>query len=418
MLLSAGAARADAPLSLADCVAIVLDKSPQVIVAESGLQQRQDELRATRKSLLPALSYQYTYADQTDSALSDHTYSSTFSVEQPLYRGRALVTGVALGELAVSDAELAASKARDALVLQVHDAYYGLLSTQRLEQETTQALERLQAHRRDARAFFDAGLIPKNDLLQSEVQEAQGEQDLLAAQNRTSMSRARLNLLLRRPVEEAVTVLDALVYKPRPVVAWEALLRKALDNRPEISRQRLATQQAEERIILARADHLPSVTLSASYQKNGGDYFAAPPYAGASEVKTAQAVASWKFWTWHQGADKVAAARQQVRQSKEGEAQAADGVTLEVREAYLNLMEAEKNIAVTEKAIRSAEENYRISEARYQAQVTTSTEVLDAQTLLTRARTNYFVALHKYNMALATLDWATGTIIPKQDNAS
>jgi len=416
-LCGAGVARADdSLLSLTDCVTLALARSPGVAAAKAGWQQREAELQAARKALYPSLSFQYDYADQTGSALTDSTYSSAFTVEQPLYKGRALLTNIDLGALAVNDAALARRKARDSLILKVHEAYYGLLSAQRLAGEAEQALLRLKAHLNDAKSFFEAEVIPRNDLLQSEVEEAQGEQDLLAARNQTSLATAKLNLLLRRPVDTPLGLEDCLVYEPR-AVAWDTLLQKALANRPELSRQRLASEQAEKRITLARADSLPTVTLSASYEKAGGDFLVASPAYGPTEVKTAQVTARWKFWTWGQGDDKVAAARYLYRQSQEAESEAADAVTLEVRQAYLSLVEAEKNIGVTKKAIVSAEENYRINEERYRVQLNTSTEVLDAQSLLTRARTNYFVALHKYNLALATLDWATGTIDP-HDNST
>ncbi len=399
----------DTKLSLADCVTLALAKSPEVAAARAGWQQREAELKAARKALYPALSFQYSYGGQDGSPVTDSTYETSVTVEQPLYQGRALVTNVDLGVLAVDDALLSRRKARDGLILKVHEAYYGLLSAQRLATEAEQAVHRLKAHVGDAKSFFETGLIPKNDLLQSEVEEAQGEQDLLAARNQTALAAAQLNLLLRRPVETPLAVQDCLVYTPRPV-EWKALLDKALASRPELSQQRLASEQAEKRITLARSESLPTVSLSASYEKTGGDFLISSPSYGPTEVKSAQLTARWKFWTWGQGEDKVAAARHIYQQSRETESETSDAITLQVRQAYLNLMEAEKNIGVTKQAITSAEENYRINEDRYHAQLNTSTEVLDAQTLLTKARTNYFVALHKYNLALATLDWATGTI--------
>jgi len=75
----------------------------------------------------------------------------------------------------------------------------------------------------------------------------------------------------------------------------------------------------------------------------------------------------------------------------------------------LALEEAEKNIPTTRKAIEQAEENLRVSEERYKAQVTTSTEVLDAQTLLTRASRNYYDALYDHSLAKARLQRSLGT---------
>ena len=413
----AGEGLAEESLTLADCLAVAMQKSTGVAVADSVYEARQAELRSSRKSLYPSLSYQYTYADLEGSSLVDSTYNSTFTLEQPIYRGGGLVAGVAVRKLAVADADLSRRKSREDLILRVHENFYGLLSSERLQVEAEQAFKRLQAHRRDAQAFFDTGLIPRNDLLESEVREAQGEQELLAASNQLSLARSRLNLLLRRPADMPLAVVDCLVSEARPV-QWADVLQLALKNRAEITQRDLAMEQAKEQIVIARADHLPALSFSASYQKSGGEYLVDYPYGGPAEEKTAQAVASWKFWTWGQGSDKVAAARQLYRQSKEHRVEVVDTVTLEARRAFLDLLEAEKNIAVTQKAIRAAEENYRINEARYQARLNTSTEVLDAQSLLTKARTSYFVALHKYNLALVTLDWVTGTLQTPEKDAS
>ena len=86
-----------------------------------------------------------------------------------------------------------------------------------------------------------------------------------------------------------------------------------------------------------------------------------------------------------------------------------DSIRLELKEAVLRLANAEENIPTTRKAIEQAEENLRVNEERYKAQVTTITEVLDAQTLLTRARVNNLTALYNHNLAKAKLRRALGT---------
>jgi len=69
---------------------------------------------------------------------------------------------------------------------------------------------------------------------------------------------------------------------------------------------------------------------------------------------------------------------------------------------------------VTKKAIEQAEENFRITEKRYKERVATSTDVLDAQTLLARAKSDYTNALGDYHISRAQLeramgvDWTTG----------
>ena len=61
-----------------------------------------------------------------------------------------------------------------------------------------------------------------------------------------------------------------------------------------------------------------------------------------------------------------------------------------------------------ETAIHQAKENFRISEERYKQRVDTSTDVLDARTLLSRTQFNYFSALYDLEIAKAALALAMG----------
>jgi outer membrane protein len=119
-------------------------------------------------------------------------------------------------------------------------------------------------------------------------------------------------------------------------------------------------------------------------------------------------VASWNFWEWGRTKNRVDASRSRENQTAYALQNIKDQVTLEVKNSWLTLHEAEKQVAVTQKAIEQAEENYRISRERYHEQVGTSTDVLDAQTLLTRAKSDYFNALSDYNISMARLERAMG----------
>jgi outer membrane protein TolC len=123
-------------------------------------------------------------------------------------------------------------------------------------------------------------------------------------------------------------------------------------------------------------------------------------------------VASWNFWEWGKTKFRVDASKARENQAIDAAKELNDQITLEIKNAYLLLQEAEKQIAVSQKVIEQAEENFRISEERYKERVATSTEVLDAQTLLTRAKADYANALGDYNINYARLQRAMGTIWP------
>ena len=103
-------------------------------------------------------------------------------------------------------------------------------------------------------------------------------------------------------------------------------------------------------------------------------------------------------------------ARLKVEQLQEQRKDLNEQVRLDVQNAYLKVKQTADQIRTTEKAVTQAEENLRLNEERYKEQVGTATDVIDAETLLTRTRVNYFTALYDHQMSKAELLWAMGGI--------
>jgi outer membrane protein TolC len=97
-----------------------------------------------------------------------------------------------------------------------------------------------------------------------------------------------------------------------------------------------------------------------------------------------------------------------LSQALDQQTETEENLSLEVKRAYLKTAETEKNVGTAEKSIEQARENLRINQERYKEQVATTTDVLDAQTLLARAMTNYYNALYDFKIAKASLLRAMG----------
>lgn len=75
------------------------------------------------------------------------------------------------------------------------------------------------------------------------------------------------------------------------------------------------------------------------------------------------------------------------------------------------MTEADKRIAVAEVAVVNAEENLRIQDERYKEGMAISTEALDAQTLLTRAKVDRQNAIYDLAEAQYRLLAARGELL-------
>ncbi|MBE9545931.1 MAG: TolC family protein, partial [Proteobacteria bacterium] len=249
--------------------------------------------------------------------------------------------------------------------------------------------------------------IPKNDLLYAEVELANGNQFLVRAENGVELAKAKFNMVLRRGINTPVEVEDVLSYKPFQK-SFDECLKSAFENRPEIKAYSMKVEQAKKSVSLARSEFFPSVNLVGNYSKFGDDPDVSGSKYSDQENWYVMAVASWDLWEWGRTKHKVDFNLSRKNQAADELAGVNDRIALEVKSSYLLLREAEKHIFVAKKAIEQAEENFRINEERYKEQVATSTDVIDAQTLLTRAKSDYYNALSDYNIALAGLERSMG----------
>jgi outer membrane protein TolC len=336
-------------------------------------------------------------------------YYWTVEAKQPVFAGGSILANYQFYRQGLDASRSEEERTVQNIVMEVKTSYFNVLKAGKILEAAEQSVELLKAHRNTSQQFFDVGLIPKNDLLYSEVELANGEQNLVHSQNGLELAKARFNTVLRRDIAMDVTLEDTLTDIPFQA-SLDDCLKTALDNRPELKFYRLQVDQARSLVKIARSGYFPSVSVIGNYSKFGDD----PDVSGSDyrdqESWQVMAVANWDFWEWGKTKFRVDYSLARENQTKDALLNVRDQIVLEVKDAYLMVKEAEKQISVSRKAIEQAEENYRINKERYQEQVATSTEVLDAQTILTRAKSDHANALGDYHINQSRLERAMGII--------
>jgi outer membrane protein TolC len=208
-----------------------------------------------------------------------------------------------------------------------------------------------------------------------------------------------------------VEVEDILTYQPLKQ-SFDECLKIARQSRPELKISSLKAQQAGKLVLISQSEYFPALSLIGNYARFGDEASVKGSSFKDAESWYVMAVANWNFWEWGRTKFRVDAGRARENQAIEASKELNNQITLEIKNAYLMLQETENQISVSQKLIEQAEENFRISEERYKERVATATEVLDAQTLLTRAKSEYANALGDYNINYARLQRAMGNIWP------
>jgi outer membrane protein len=429
-LLIARAGAAEGPLTLEASIDIALKNSTIIHSAKEGVQGATAQRREAITGFLPKFNTSYNYTRLNEAPFSrfqglpapltslngteipagtQNNYNWSIEARQPVFTGGGLIANYQANKIG-EDAALQEEIARKQDVVQeVKIVYYDILRTQKILETARQSVEMLTAHRDVAQNYFHVGMIPKNDLLHAEVELANGRQTLIKAQNAVELTKARFNTVLKRKIFAPVEIIDVLKYQPFDKQLDECY-EVALKNRPELKIVTLKAAQAGKLVRVAQSEYLPTVSLVGNYTRFGDN-----PSLSGSDFKDAESwyvmgVASWNFWEWGKTKFRVDASRAKENQALDAVKELNDQIVLEIKNAYLMLQEAEKQIAVSKQVIEQAEENYRISEERYKERVATSTEVLDAQTLLTRAKSDYANALGDYNVNYARMEKSMGII--------
>lgn len=415
------------PLTLEESISVALKNSLLINIAKEGVRGAEAQRREALTGFLPKFSTSYAYkrlneepnfffpgfpplmpAGNIVTGTIDN-YNWVIEARQPLFAGGGILANYQVRKIGEEMALVEENAKVQDVIQSVKVAYFDVLRAQRLLAAAKQGVEMLQAHAELAQNFYRVGLMPKNDMLQTEVELANGKQTQIKAQNDVYLSKSRLNTVLKRNIFSAVEIVDILDYQPFNK-SFEECLEIAQKNRPEIKAAHLKTQQASTMVRVAKSEYFPTVSAVGNYARFGDTASVSGTQYQNMESWQIGAMASWNFWEWGKTKYRVDAERARENQSADQARELTDQIALEIKNAYLLLEESESQIAVSRKVIEQAEENYRISEARYKERVARSTEVLDARTLLTRAQVAYANALSDYNIAKARLQRAIGVI--------
>lgn len=414
-----GAQEGEYLYTLESSIAEALRNNWALKAEEEKIQQAVQVMKQSRAEFLPKLSTTYGYVRDSEVRTSrlpggqEITVSTqdnwrwTGTIRQPIFTGFGLTSSFRLAQLGIEQAEMNYELRKLDLVLSTKEAYFNILIADKSVEVAEKDVKARESSADVARNFYKVGLIPINELLQAEVELANARQAFIRAKNGARQARAAFNTLLARPIDAPVKLKDVLEYKPE-IETYEEYYEKAIKQRPEIRLIDNGLLQAEEQIRLARSKFLPEVAFTYNYVKEGDD----PSVDGSAfhDAGRWEALVSlqWTFWEWGKTKAAVREKERLKMEFKKTRKNLEENIGLEIKRAVLDVLTAEKNIPTTKKAVEQGEENLRVSEERYRAQVTTITEVLDAQTRLTQSRVNYFGALYDYHLARARLLRAIG----------
>lgn len=407
-------------LDLEETIQRALLTNPSVKIAEYNRKAAKADYSAAKSARGISISLNHStgrngYADpQYNQQLSiwtkgiGNSHSNSITASLPIFTGGELQGQIGQAKANYRSMLSAEEQAYNEMKETATTGYFNMLNATNMKALRQESVDRLQAHLDNVIAQYNVGIVARADVLRSEVELANAQQNYITASNQYDVAEATLNNIIGTPLGTTLLLKDRLQYEPyENDMAY--CLAYSEQHRPELKQAEYAIDSAEAALVVARSGHMPKVYANASnnWGGNGSDW-----PGDDDENWSVGVTASMNMFdsgvTW----SKIHAAQENLAKAKESQRQIKDNVELEVRTDYLNLREAEKRITTTQVAVASAEEDYHIAVVRYQAGVGTNIDVMDAQEALTQAKTNYYQALYNYNTSKAALNTSMGVGVP------
>lgn len=404
LVLNTAITLAAAPeLSLDDSIAMALKNNPSIQIAIADKEKSMWVIKENEAGRLPTLSL----ASSSNRSLNvpgsspSDSFSTSVRLNWSLYTGGRVEGQIHQAKLGANIASLGVTKAEEQVKLDTTTAYFTILQSRNVVKVNQQTVDSLTEHLKNVQAQYQVGTIAKSDLLRSEVELANAQQNLTKAQNSYELAIASFNNVTGMPLDTASTMKEDLTYS-KYELSLEDSIKIAQQKRPEIAQSQDNIDIAQTGIKIADSGRLPTVAVSANDGINGSTF------PGQNNNWSIGISASWNLFDGGVTNAKVKEAKANEDKVKASGKQIRDGIELEVRQAYLSMKEAEARIETSQVAVSKAEEDLKASQAKYYAGVGTNLDVIDAQTALTQASNNATQASYDYNVNKAKLEKAAG----------
>ncbi|MBO0950347.1 TolC family protein [Fibrella sp. HMF5405] len=300
---------------------------------------------------------------------------------------------------------------------QVAKAYYGVLVARERSKLLDLNIGRLDTLLRDTRASNQQGFVEKLDVQRLEVQANNLRSDRQNVENLIQLSYALLKYQMGLTVNDEITLSEQL--QDRDLAELESLIAPdptfQYQSRIEYSTLQTQLKLAELDIELSKKGYLPTASAFVNYGYNNGknrigDMVSTPWLNFATAGLSLQIPIFDGFLKKYQIAQK----RVTLQKAQNSGELLKNSIDLQIRQSSITLNNGFQTLRTQLRNRDLATEIVRVTRIKYKEGVGSNIEVLNAETSLREAQTNYFASLYDFLISKVDQDKALGRLYTGQ----
>ena len=328
-------------------------------------------------------------------------HESRLRFTQPLFN-ETIRHNYALARQRYNGQELHTRAAARRLAADVQLAYLQLAAVRNAAAIYESSLELVADNERVAQKLLLAGTGLPDAVYRARAERSAVEQNLAEAREQVNAASRAVNQLLRRPLDAPVAVIPDSALAFELTITPADAVAHALAAREELGELDAGARAYDAAAGMASAAFLPTVSIAVDYGVQGEQV----QFDRNHDFWMASVVVSWNLFNGGRDVATHSAARADADRMRALHDDAADRITLEVRQAYEAAVVARAAIKTADDRIAAARHTFDLVRRRYEEGVASQIEFLDARTQLTNAELNRTVTARRYAMRYVDLERA------------
>ncbi|MBC7438814.1 MAG: TolC family protein [Flavobacterium sp.] len=413
-------------LKLKEAINLAIEKSNEVVLANTKVATKKLELQSVKNNLYPSLKASGQYYRLTNASVDQKNKSTGSSsiptaspkVNQlmlaqinaslPIFSGFKLRNSIEIADNMYKAENALAENTKEEIAVKVVEFYAELYRAQKSIELLNENLKKSNQRATDFKALEENGIIARNDLLKAQLQIAKVQLSLDEASKNVNIINYELITLLKLPSETQLFV-DESEFKNFEMINIPKDESTALLFRKDLEAVRIQEKASENNIKLAKGSYYPNLSLVAGYT--------ALSLQNVVTVKNAINFGlgvSYDFSSIFKNNTEVKIAKNKALEIRQNENLLTDKIKIDVKNAVENYNLALKQNLVYAQAVEQTSENYRIVKDKYDNGLSDTNDLLEADVEDLNAKINqsYTKAniVEKYYQLLSVSGQLTQTI--------
>lgn len=336
----------------------------------------------------------------------DYSMNANLQLTQMIFDGSYIV-GLQASKQVKRFAEIGLKKSKEDVVYNVTTAYYGAIVNKDRKELLSTNLEQLEALLADSKVMYENGAIEKIDLQQLEVNINNLKVQIARVDNGEKVSLELLKLYMGMEATESLAL-------EGKIEDFINNISDELTSKPRIEEEILNQQKVLQELTLKneKVKAYPKLYgfVSGGWNKGENDFGKTFDFGTYEPYSMLGLSLDVPIFSSFRRSHRIQQNQLEVSKLDMDLKMLKQKVEFDKLNAQLNLRNSKDAISLQEKTLELAKEVYRVNQIKYKEGVISNFELLQSESSLQQAQTNYYLAVYEALTAYVNYAKATGNL--------